>query len=63
VLVKTTVTGSLISMSFHYATSSHTCGFYRTLEEAQHQQLIERISGQHYEIYCLEVPVDKIKKD
>jgi hypothetical protein len=63
ILVKVETVGSVLSLSFSYASSGSTSGFYSNLQEAQNQQVIEKLSGKNYNIYCLDIPVDTIKKD
>ena len=63
ILVKVETAGAVLSLSLSYASSAGTSGFYTSLEEAQFQQMIEKLAGKCYNIYCLDIPVDTIKKD
>jgi hypothetical protein len=63
VLVKVETAGAVLSLSMSYASSANTSGFHSTLAEAQNQQVIEKLSGKTYNIYCLDIPVSTIKKD
>lgn len=42
------------------ATTEHFYNAFPSLEEAQQAQLIEKIKGNHYSIYCLVIPSESV---
>ena len=63
ILVKIAKQGTMLSLSTAYNGSSISSGFFTSLEEAQNQQMLEKLAGNKYNIYCLDIPVDSIEKE
>lgn len=63
ILVKIAKQGTMLSLSTAYNGSGISSGFFTTLEEAQNQQMLEKLAGNKYNIYCLDIPVDSIEKE
>lgn len=62
ILVRFEKIGSSINMFYHNMSVGPTNGFCLTLEEAQKEQLIQKLAGHEWEIYKLEPDLMKLLK-
>ena len=63
VLVKVVKQGTMLSLTTTYSGSGIASGFFTSLEEAQNQQMLEKLAGKMYNIYCLDIPINTIEKE
>lgn len=63
ILVRFERIGQSLHMYYHNMSLGPTNGFCLTLQEAQNEQLIQKLAGQEWEIYKLEPDLMKLLKE
>jgi len=61
ILVKFNEVGTSVHLDYHLSHTNNSFGFYLKKEDAQHTQMIQKLAGHDYIVYCLDVPLDKIR--